>query len=36
MSKTRIVTIGRQFSAGGPTIGKELARQLGVGFYARN
>lgn len=33
MSKTQIITIGRQFGAGGRTIGKELARQLGIGFY---
>lgn len=33
MNRTQIITIGRQFGAGGRTIGKELAQQLGIGFY---
>lgn len=33
MSAKQIITIGRQFGAGGRSIGKELARQLGIGFY---
>ena len=33
MNTKQIITIGRQFGAGGRTSGKELARQLGVDFY---
>lgn len=33
MNDKQIITIGRQFGAGGRTIGKELARRLGIGFY---
>lgn len=33
MNSKQIVTIGRQFGAGGRSIGKELAARLGVGFY---
>lgn len=33
MSTKQIITIGRQFGAGGRTIGKELACRLGVDFY---
>lgn len=33
MNKKQIITIGRQFGAGGRTVGKELAAQLGIGFY---
>lgn len=33
MTTPKIVTIGRQFGAGGRTIGKELAERLGVSFY---
>lgn len=33
MNKKRIITIGRQFGAGGRTLGKELAHQLGIDFY---
>lgn len=33
MSTNQIITIGRQFGAGGRTIGRELASQLGFAFY---
>lgn len=29
----RIITIGRQFGAGGRTVGKMVAEQLGIDFY---
>lgn len=33
MNTNQIITIGRQFGAGGRSIGKELAKRLGVDFY---
>lgn len=36
MNGTQIVTIGRQFGAGGRSIGKALAASLGVSFYDKD
>ncbi len=33
MAKTKIITISREFGSGGHTIGKMVAKQLGVPFY---
>lgn len=33
MESRQIITIGRQFGAGGRSIGKRLAEHLGIGFY---
>lgn len=33
MKQNQIITIGRQFGAGGRSVGKKLADQLGIGFY---
>lgn len=33
MNQKRVITIGRQFGAGGRTIGRELACRLGLDFY---
>lgn len=33
MSTNQIITIGRQFGAGGRSIGKQLAKHLGIAFY---
>lgn len=33
MNQKQIITIGRQFGAGGRSIGRDLAGRLGIGFY---
>ena len=32
----RIITIGREFGAGGRELGRRLARELGIAFYDRD
>ena len=32
----RIITIGREFGAGGRDLGRRLARELGIAFYDRD
>lgn len=34
--KKLIITIGRQFGSGGSEIGRQLATELGLGFYDKN
>ena len=32
----RIITIGREFGAGGGELGRRLARELNIGYYDRD
>ena len=32
----RIITIGREFGAGGRDLGRRLARELGIAYYDRD